>query len=83
MLVLLYGYEKIARKVKKVVIVILIPKPSENSLQFVRNPAIDMAAECLAAPRRNVEAYSAAPWKRAPLLVHVQVAAVRAAGHDS
>ena len=85
MLVLLYGYQnRTVRKVKTVAIVILIPKPSENSLQFTRNPAIDVAAECLAAPRRNVEADSAAaPWKRAPPLDHVQVAAVRAAGHDS
>ena len=42
-------------------------------LEFNRNPAIDVAADCLAAPRRNFEADSAAP------LDHVQVAAVRAA----
>ena len=90
------------RKVKKVFIVILIPKPSLNiltgwsqaltllfcsctaaELQFTRNPAIDVAADCLAAPRRNFEADSAAPWQRAPTLDHVQVAAVRAALHDS
>ena len=52
-------------------------------LQFTRNPAIDVAADCLAAPRRNFEADSAAPWQRAPPLDHVQVAAVRAAWHES
>ena len=41
------------------------------------------AADCLAAPRRNFEADSAAPWQRAPPLDHVQVAAVRAAWHES
>ena len=51
-------------------------------LQFTRNPAIDVAADCLAAPRSNFEADSAAPWQRAPLLDHVQ-AAVRAAWHES
>ena len=48
-------------------------------LKFNRKPAIDVAADCLAAPRRNFEADSAAPWERA----HVQVAAVRAAWHES
>ena len=43
-------------------------------LKFNRNPAIDVAADCLVAPRRNFEA---------PLLDHVQVAAVRAAWHES
>ena len=38
-----------------------------------------MAADCLAAPRRNVEADSAAPWRRAPPLDHVPAAGVRAA----
>ena len=52
-------------------------------LQFTRNPAIDVAADCLAAPRRNFEADSVAPWQRAPPLDHVQVAAVRAAWHES
>ena len=52
-------------------------------LQFSRNPAIDVAADCLAAPRRNFEVDSAAPWQRAPPLDHVQVAAVRAAWHES
>ena len=33
-------------------------------LEFHRNPAIDVAADCLAAPRRNSEADSAAPWQR-------------------
>ena len=51
-------------------------------LQFTRNPAIDVAADCLAAPRRNVEADSAALWQRAPPLDHVQVAAVRVAWHE-
>ena len=52
-------------------------------LKFNRNLAIDVAADCLAAPRRNFEADSAAPWQRAPALDHVQVAAVRAAWHES
>ena len=52
-------------------------------LRFNRNPAIDVAAHCLAAPRGNFEADSAAPWQRAPPLDHVQVAAVRAAWHES
>ena len=47
-------------------------------LQFTRN-----TADCIAAPRRNFEADSAAPWQRAPPLDHVQVAAVRAAWHES
>ena len=42
-----------------------------------------MAADRVDAPCRNVEADSAAPWPRAPPLDHVQVAAVRAAGHES
>ena len=52
-------------------------------LQFTRNLAIDVAADCLAAPRRNFEADSADPWQRVPPLDHVQVAAVRAAWHES
>ena len=52
-------------------------------LKLNRNPAIDVAGDCLAAPRRNSEADSAAPWQRAPPLDHVQVAAVRAALHES
>ena len=52
-------------------------------LQFTRNPAIDVAADCLAAPRRNFEADSVAPWQRAPPLDHVQVAAVRVVWHES
>ena len=52
-------------------------------LKFTRNPAIDVAADCLAAPRRNFEADSAAPWQRAPPKDHVQVDAVRAAWHES
>ena len=47
-------------------------------LQFTRN-----TADCIAVPRRNFEANSAAPWHRAPPLDHVQVAAVRAAWHQS
>ena len=47
-------------------------------LEFNWNPAIDLAADCLAAPRRNFEADSAAPP-----LDHVQVAAVRTAWHES
>ena len=47
------------------------------------NPVFDVAADCLAAPRRNVEADSDGPWQRAPLIDHVQVAAVRAAWHES
>ena len=50
-------------------------------LQFTRNPAIDVAAAFLGAPRRNFEAGSAAPWQRAPPLDHVQVAAVGAVWH--
>ena len=42
-----------------------------------------MAADCLAAPRRNFEADGAAPWQRAPPLDHVQVAAVRAVWLES
>ena len=52
-------------------------------LKFNRNPAIEVAADCLAAPRRNFEADSAAPWQRAPPLDYVQVAAVRAAWRES
>ena len=52
-------------------------------LQFTRNPAIDVAADCPAAPRRNVEDDTAAPWQRASPRDHVQVAAVRAAWHES
>ena len=52
-------------------------------LKFNRNTAIDVAGDCLPAPRQNFEAYSAAPWQRAPSLDHVQVAAVRAARHES
>ena len=48
-------------------------------LKFNRNTAIDVAGDCLAAPRRNFEADRAAPWQRVPPLDHVQVAAVRAA----
>ena len=51
-------------------------------LLFTRNPTIDVVADCLAAPRRNFEADSAAPWQRAPPLDHVQVAAMRAAWHE-
>ena len=51
-------------------------------MKFNRNPAIDVATDCLAASRRNFEADSAAPWQRAPPLDHVQVAAVRAALHE-
>ena len=81
--VLLFGYENITRKVKNFVIVILILKKSLTSLQFTRNPAIEMAADCVDAPRRNFEADSSAPWPRAPPLDHVKVVAVRAAGHES
>ena len=52
-------------------------------LKFNRNPAIDVAADCLATPRRHFEADSAAPWQRAPPLDHVQVTAARAAWHES
>ena len=47
-------------------------------LKFNRNPAIDVAADCLAAPRQN---YEADMGQRAPPLDHV--AAVRAAWHES
>ena len=33
-------------------------------LKFNRNPDIHVAADCLAAPRRNFEADSASPWQR-------------------
>ena len=49
-----------------------------EELLFTRNPAIDVVVDRLAAPRRNFEADSAAPWQRAPPLDHVQLAAVRA-----
>ena len=52
-------------------------------LKFNINPAFDVAADCLAAPRRNFEVDSVAPWQRAPPLDHGQVAAVRAAWHES
>ena len=52
-------------------------------LKFNRNAAIDVVPDCLGAPRRNFEADSAAPWQRAQPLHHVQVAAVRAAWHES
>ena len=83
MLVLLFGYENSPRKEKNFVIVILILEKSLNSLQFTRNPAIEMAADCVDAPRRNFEADSSAPWPRAPPLDHVKVVSVRAAWHES
>ena len=52
-------------------------------LQFTRNPAIDVAADSLVAPRRNFDTNSAAPWQSAPPLDHVQVAAVRVAWNES
>ena len=60
-----------------------VPPRTAVKLQFTRNPAIDVAADCLAAPRRNFQADSAAHWQRAPPLDHVQDAAVRAAWHES
>ena len=57
----------------------IVASSTAAELKFNRNPAIDVAADCLAAPRRNFEADSAAPWQRAPPLDHVQVAAVREA----
>ena len=67
---------------------ILVYVPGTNisslvELQFTRNAATDVAADCLAAPRRNLEADNAAPWQRTPLLDHVEVAAVPAAWHES
>ena len=56
---------------------------TSEELQLTRNPAIDVGADCLGARRRNLEADSAAPWQRAPPLDNVQVAAVRAAWHES
>ena len=53
------------------------------ALKLTRNSAIDVAADCFAAPRRKFEADSVAPWQRAPPLDHVEVAAVRAAWHES
>ena len=52
-------------------------------LQFTINPAIDVAADCPAAPRRSFEDDSAAPWQHAPPLDHVPAAGVRAAWHES
>ena len=54
-----------------------MPSYSSTELQLTWN-----TADCVAAPRRNFEADSAAPWQRAPPLHHVQVAAVRAAWHQ-
>ena len=51
-------------------------------LQFTRNQAIDLAADCLAVLGRNVRDDSDARWQRAPPLDQVQVAAVRAAWHE-
>ena len=71
----------IERKMKKKILV-YVPGTYISpfvELQLTRNPAIDVAADCLAAPRRSFEANSAAPWQRAPPLDHVHVAAVRAA----
>ena len=59
-----------------------VSSSTEAELKFNRNPAIDVAADCLAAPRRNFEADSTAPWQRALPLDHVEVAAVRATWHD-
>ena len=44
---------------------------------------MDVVADCLAAPRRNFEADSAASWQRASPLDQVEVAAVRAAWDES
>ena len=67
---------------------ILVYVPGTNispfvDLQFTRNEDTDVAADCLAAPRRNFEADSAAMGQRTPPLDHVEVAAVRAAWHES
>ena len=59
----------------------LISSSSGEELNFNRNPAIDVAADCLAAPRRSFEADIAAPWQHAPPLDYVEVVAVRAAWH--
>ena len=67
---------------------ILVYVPGTNispfvELQFTTNADTDVAADCLAAPRGNFEADSAAPWQRTPPLDHVEVAAMRAAWHES
>ena len=54
-----------------------MPNYSSTELQLTRN-----TEDCIAAPHRNFEADSAAPWQRAPPLDHVQVAAVRAAWYQ-
>ena len=75
----------IKRKMKKKILV-YVPGTYISpfvELQFTRNPANEVAADCLAAPRRNFEADSAAAWQRAPPLDHVKIAAVRAAWHES
>ena len=57
----------------------LVSSSTAADLKCNRNPAIDVAGDCLAAPHQIVEADSAAPWQRASTLDHVEVAAVRAA----
>ena len=53
--------------------------PNYSSTEYVERKT----ADSIAAPRRNFEADSAAPWQRAPLLDLVQVAAERAAWDES
>ena len=69
--------------IKSQALTLLFCSCTAAELQFTRDPAIDVAAHCLAVPRLNFEADSAAPWQRAPPLDHVQVAAVRAAWYES
>ena len=83
MLALLYGYEIITQESTESFLSHIKTQNMFKLLQFTRNPAIDMAADYLVGPRRNIEADSAAPWQRAPPLDHVHVAAVRAAWHES
>ena len=82
-LALLYGYGNITQESIEGFLSHIKTQTMFKLLQFTRNAAIDMAADRVDAPCRNVEADSAAPWPRAPPLDHVKVVAVRAAGHES
>ena len=83
MLALLYGYEIITQESTESFLSHIKTQNMFKLLQFTRNPAIDMAADCVDAPRRNFKADSSAPWPRAPTLDHVKVVSVRAAWHES
>ena len=78
------------RKVKKVFIVIFVvalasgvkSKHSNRERLFLRT-AIRSVLPHTGDQGRSLEVDSAAPWQRAPPLDHVQVAAMRAAWHES